>query len=475
MANIGWRKQFLSAWDEDLREHDQTHLGELDGTAVKVLERPPDVPVGARRGVITDEDPVPTVTFGESVMVALSAGLGYGFDAYAVNIYGLLVPVLLVSLHVSLKTLGNIGSLQLIGYTLGTIGFGWAADRWGRKSTLGVSILSYGATTALGGAFSAVVPFAIMRFLTGVGGAGELAVGAPYTTEVWPKRHRALGAGGIIFSLYSLGYIVAGLVALFVVGPLGWRWPFYLAVVPAVAVFALRCRISESPRYIHAVAVARRRQAEAANGISGSDAKHHLKHIWATGESRKRVALGSMIYIANACGYWAIALFLTTFIVKEFHESARFAILWAIIFYVVQFFLSYVGTILADRVGRRPAAILGSILIMLALVVAAKTPSFTVFLVFMGLAVGMLGWLWGIGNTYVSELFPTHLRGTGFGWCVGIGRTASIFAPALVAYGIATLGARTTLIAIAPLFLLSIAGYLLGPETANEELEVVSG
>lgn len=472
MASNGWKRQFLAAWDEEGDEGPRAPTARYDGSGVTVLEHPVPVSVATEH----DDGAIPTVTFRESLMVALSAGLGYAFDAYAVNIYGLLIPVLLVSLHVSLKTLGNIGSLQLIGYTLGTIGFGWAADRWGRKSTLGVSILSYGATTALGGAFSAVVPFATMRFLTGVGGAGELAVGAPFTTEVWPKRHRALGAGGIIFSLYSLGYIVAGLVALFVVGPLGWRWPFYLAIVPAVAVFLLRRKISESARYLHAVAVAKRREAESADGETDSvPAKEHLRHIWATRESRKRVLVGSIIYIANACGYWAIAVFLTTFIVKEFHQSPRSAIFWAIIFYVVQFFLSYVGTILADRVGRRPAAILGSILMMVALVVAARTPSFTMFLVFMGLAVGMLGWLWGIGNTYVSELFPTHLRGTGFGWCVGIGRTASIFAPALVAYGIATLGARTTLIWIAPLFLLSVAGYLLGPETANKELEAVSG
>lgn len=64
--------------------------------------------------------------------MALSAGLGYGFDAYAVNIYSLVLPLIAISLHLSLGLQGLIGSIFLVGYTIGTIGFGIAADRFGR-------------------------------------------------------------------------------------------------------------------------------------------------------------------------------------------------------------------------------------------------------------------------------------------------------------------------------------------------------
>ena len=77
----------------------------------------------------------------EALLVALAAGLGYGFDAYAVNIYGMLGPTLAHDLDVSIKTIGLIGSIFLIGYTLGTIGFGFLADRIGRRDALGISIL----------------------------------------------------------------------------------------------------------------------------------------------------------------------------------------------------------------------------------------------------------------------------------------------------------------------------------------------
>jgi putative MFS transporter len=92
--------------------------------------------------------PIPA-TFKPALFVAVTAGLGYGFDSYAVNIYGLVLPEIKKTLHITEAQAGYIGSIFLLGYTIGTIGFGLAADRWGRKTTLGASILLYGATTAL--------------------------------------------------------------------------------------------------------------------------------------------------------------------------------------------------------------------------------------------------------------------------------------------------------------------------------------
>ena len=117
------------------------------------------------------------IPFKEAFLVALAAGLGYGFDAYAVNIFGMLAPTLAHDLDVPIKTIGLIGSIFLVGYTIGTIGFGYLADRIGRRDALGYSILLYGLTTALGGISTNLYIFTFLRFLTGVGGAGELAVG----------------------------------------------------------------------------------------------------------------------------------------------------------------------------------------------------------------------------------------------------------------------------------------------------------
>ena len=54
----------------------------------------------------------------------MTAGLGYGFDSYAVNIYGLVLPQIKRTLHITDAQAGYIGSIFLLGYTIGTIGFG---------------------------------------------------------------------------------------------------------------------------------------------------------------------------------------------------------------------------------------------------------------------------------------------------------------------------------------------------------------
>lgn len=398
-----------------------------------------------------------------AVLVALAAGLGYGFDSYAVNIFGMLSPLIRTDLGIGIDAVGAIGSIFLVGYTLGTVGFGWLADRIGRRDALRLSILLYGATTALGGLVGGVWATAALRFLTGLGGAGELAVGAPYTAEVWPRHLRAIGTGGIMFALYAVGFILAAAVALVVVPRFGWRPAFVFAAVPAALLLWLRYAVEESPRF----------EAMMQSEREGGAERPSRQSIFTVPGARRRLAVGSMLYVANACGYWGITFFLTTFMIQKFHLSPQGAIFWAMIFYVAQAVLSLVGAGLSDRYGRRPVGILGAVLMIGCTVAATTATSFATFAIFGALMIGMLGWLWGIGDTYLSEFFRTSLRGTGFGIMVGGGRLVSVAAPALVGWGITRFGPTWPFLATSALWLLTILGYWLGPETAGRDLEAV--
>jgi MFS transporter, putative metabolite:H+ symporter len=396
-------------------------------------------------------------TFKQALFIAVTAGLGYGFDSYAVNIYGLVLPDIKRTLHITDAEAGYIGSTFLLGYTIGTIGFGYAADRWGRKTTLGASILLYGITTALAGLTTNIAAFAGLRFLTGVGGAGELAVGAPYTAEVWPAKSRAIGVGGVIFSLFSLGYVLAAAVALALVPHFGWQSAFIVAIVPAIVLFLVRRGIRESHRYTDV-------QTRVERGIT-------KPRLWKLPGVRRRLIAGWLIYTANAVGYWGVTVFLTTYIVKRFHASPIDAIRYALLFFLLQVVFVYLGTALADWIGRRPSAILAAVIEFSSTILAATSHSLDRYLVFGAIAIATLGWLWGVGDTYVSELFPTVLRGTGFGIAVGGGRVVSIAAPAVVGWAITQYGLETPYLALAGLWTLTLFGYLLGPETKGKELE----
>src|ERR1700736_3502428 len=117
--------------------------------------------------------------------VTLAASLGWFFDAYVITIYALTVPLLAAEFHLATNILsGAIGSIFLFGYTIGTIGFGVSGDRFGRRVMLGVSVVGYGVVTALTALASGIGSLAAFRFLTGLGGGGELSIGSPYVTEV---------------------------------------------------------------------------------------------------------------------------------------------------------------------------------------------------------------------------------------------------------------------------------------------------
>src|SRR5581483_8663738 len=115
-----------------------------DLTSTQILDRP-------RRGSPAADASAPTTDRAQARLIAFSSGLGFLFDAYVVNIYSFVLPLIVVSFSLSTTAAGVIGSVMLAGYTLGTFAFGWAADRFGRKDTLGASICLYGITTALSG------------------------------------------------------------------------------------------------------------------------------------------------------------------------------------------------------------------------------------------------------------------------------------------------------------------------------------
>ena len=406
------------------------------------------------------------IPFREAFLVALAAGLGYGFDAYAVNIYGMLGPTLAHDLNVSIKTIGIIGSIFLVGYTIGTVGFGFLADRIGRRDALGWSIILYGLTTALGGLSTNLYIFSSLRFLTGVGGAGELAVGAPYTAEMWPRQVRALGTGGIMFPLYSAGYIFAAICAIFIVPRYGWQWAFGFAIVPAIMVFVLRRMVQESVRYKHA-------QAEIERHIQIEGVRRPRVNIFSIPGAWHRIIVGWLLYVPNACGYWGITVFLDHIHGSEIpHHPHR-------------------RDLLRDDVLRR--AVL-PVLCRHRPVGFDRPPSGRNtrrdyhdrvhnrrfqnrrFLHLPHLRVGHdrnAGVALGIGDTYLSRVFPhqsarDRIRNHGRRRSCRFNRGAI---PGRVGY--LQFGPTIPFLATAGLWVSTIIGYLIGPETAGRELEDV--
>ena len=394
--------------------------------------------------------------------VTLAASLGWFFDAYVITIYGLTIPLIAADFHVATDILsGLVGSIFLMGYTLGTIGFGVSGDRFGRRVMLGISVIGYGVVTALTTLASGIGSLAVFRFLTGLGGGGELSIGSPYVTEVWGRNSRSTGIG-IMFVFYPLGYLFS-ILAFWLVTPVwGWRAVYAFSLVPALIILAMRFRLEESPRFSAVLSELRRTNSRR---VGMFEASHDPRF-------RRRVLVGFLIFVSLTYAFYAMAFYIPAYVVKQYQlDPTTSALVVPMIFEVGGLIGGLTGGFAGDLIGRvRPAiavAIFGIFVIFLWWGTVWSLPVFCLFAFAGGF---VIGFEWVLGITYVNEQFPTEIRASGFGWSVGLGRVVSIAAPVVTQILASSIGVAHAIQVSAFIWLSLIVGYSISEETRGTEI-----
>ncbi|RYD88516.1 MAG: MFS transporter, partial [Sphingobacteriales bacterium] len=135
-------------------------------------------------------------------------------------------------------------SMQMVGMLLGGILFGMLGDKKGRIKVLFASILLYSIANILNGMVTNVNQYVILRFIAGVGLAGELGAGVTLVSELLPKEKRSMAAGLIA------GFGLLGAVSAFFIHELvDWRGCYYIGGALGIILLLLRFRIKESVLY----------------------------------------------------------------------------------------------------------------------------------------------------------------------------------------------------------------------------------
>jgi MFS transporter, putative metabolite:H+ symporter len=176
------------------------------------------------------------------------AALGYFVDIYDLILFSIVRVKSLKSLNLDEKAVTDVGlsliNWQMSGMLLGGILWGVLGDKRGRVSVLFGSILMYSLANMANGFVMDETQYKILRFIAGIGLAGELGGGITLVSEVMSKEKRGYGTA-IVASVGILG----GILAYFVSEAFDWRNAYIVGGVLGLCLLILRISVYESGMY----------------------------------------------------------------------------------------------------------------------------------------------------------------------------------------------------------------------------------
>jgi MFS family permease len=391
------------------------------------------------------------------VHAAITAALGIGWllDAFEVTVVNNVIATFRDLWRLTNLQASWILSIWFVGIMVGAYVFGYLADRFGRRRLFLLTLLLYGVFTFLTAFAQGYVSFMLLRLLTAVGVGAEYAAINAAISEFIPARHRGK-TNATVMNFWPAGAILAALVSLYLLNNLppdvGWRAAFGFGAVIALCTGLVRRYIPESPRWLLArgqVAAAEtivekveKGRFEASGGCPTAPFKSSAsppKHSSFWQQSRElivhhpgRLALGSLLDFSEAAGYYGLFAFLALFILPAVEVTPNF-VPW---FYLIGNLGALIGGILAavflDKVGRKitvPAFYASAAIGVLLLAAATRSGDWRWVLAAFTLANLFATGSWISAYPTFSEIFPTHLRSTGIGFSVAVGRIGAFVAP----------------------------------------------
>jgi putative MFS transporter len=188
--------------------------------------------------------------YGVFSLPVIVGALGFFVDIYDLLLFNIVRKSSLHDLGVTESAMKGVGesmiSWQMLGLTIGGIAWGILGDKKGRKSVLFGSILLYSLATIANGFVNSVDQYTWLRFIAGLGLAGELGASITLTSELLPKEKRGIAAA-LIATSGVMGTITAYFV--FKLSNENWRLCYFIGGGMGLALLFLRVSVLESRMY----------------------------------------------------------------------------------------------------------------------------------------------------------------------------------------------------------------------------------
>jgi putative MFS transporter len=425
--------------------------------------------------------------------IAVPIGMGWFFDSFDAYAIAFVMPVLIGLWDLGPGEIGALIGIGYVGQIIGSIFFGWLAERIGRVPCA-VYALTLFSVLSLVAALSWSYPTLLAaRFVQGLGLGGEIPVISTYVNE-WAKSQRR-GRFAIAYQLlFPVGITASSLAAAFIVPRFGWQWMFVVGAVPVIVTLPLMLRLPESPRWLanrgrfsDADRVLRKVEDEIA-GATGKplppipsdippvkEAQGNFRFLF-RGLYRQRTLMIWAIWFCNSIVAYGLSTWMPSLYRSVYQATVQQSINIGLYLSMTGLLGVLVTIFLIDKVGRKPILVTGLFLASIPLFVLSRG----------GFELWEVGWLvcaafFGVStlaimlSTYTAELYSTEQRALG----VGIGnawqRFASVVGPFMV-------GAVLPLAGIGSVYLMfgifalvgSIVAFLFAIETRGSVLEKLS-
>ncbi|MDN3295741.1 MFS transporter [Streptomyces ficellus] len=385
---------------------------------------------------------------------------GYALDSY--DFFTLPLSMVAISAYFSLNS-GQTGLLTTVTLVVSAIGgvlAGILADRIGRVKALMITVITYATFTVACGFAPNYETLLVFRALQGVGFGGEWAVGAILVAEYASAKHRGRTLGGVQSAWaagWALAVIVYTLVFHFLDPDTAWRVMFWTGALPALLVIWVRKNVEDAPR------AAQAREASSERGSFTAIFRPALL----------RTTLFAMLLSTGVQGgYYTLATWVPTYL-KNDRGLTVVGTGGYLTFLISGAFIGYLtGGYLTDRLGRKRNIAIFAVLSAVCILAYTNIPAGANGLVLvLGFPLGFcMSAIFSSFGSFLAELYPTAVRGTGQGFTYNTGRAVGAFFPTLVGFLAESWGVGGALVFGAIGYGIAVLALFGLPETRGREL-----